>query len=185
MEKKSGKICLSMSWKGMKITGIDDRRYWTHIPTDQSRFRTIAYLQQIWWLEVDGNLEFEFPQGSYSLFFRLRLGRPTTTAAAFAGKRGGRIAAGGEMDRVHGWGNKPVRFKFSTSEGQEAMTQCYLPNEPTGKWICQHVGDFDVVNTNSNSPPATTAIKFSLTQIDCTHTKGGLCLDSLLILPKS
>jgi hypothetical protein len=27
-------------------------------------------------------------------------------------------------------------------------------------------------------------LKFSLAQIDCTHTKGGLCVDSVLIYPK-
>ncbi|GMP24381.1 hypothetical protein CsSME_00001662 [Camellia sinensis var. sinensis] len=37
MEKRSGEICVSISWKGLKITGIDDRRYWNHIPTDESR----------------------------------------------------------------------------------------------------------------------------------------------------
>ncbi|KAG8381367.1 hypothetical protein BUALT_Bualt06G0114900 [Buddleja alternifolia] len=74
LDNSRGGICVAISWKGMKITGIDDRRYWTHISSDESRFNTIAYLQQIWWLEIDGKLEFEFPVGKYSLFFRLQLG---------------------------------------------------------------------------------------------------------------
>lgn len=37
MDKRSGGVCLSISAKGLSITGIDDRRYWTHIPTDESR----------------------------------------------------------------------------------------------------------------------------------------------------
>ncbi|CAL5367204.1 unnamed protein product [Camellia sinensis] len=168
MEKRSGEICVSISWKGLKITGIDDRRYWNHIPTDESRFHTIAYLQQIWWLEVDGNLEFEFPSGTYSLYFRLQLGRPT--------KRLSRRVC--NLDKIHGWDIKPVRFQFSMSNGQHAMSQCYL-NEP-GKWVNYHVGDFVV-----EKPDITTKIKFSMTQIDCTHTKGGLCVDSVLILPRA
>lgn len=27
-------------------------------------------------------------------------------------------------------------------------------------------------------------LKFSMMQIDCTHTKGGLCVDSVFIYPK-
>ncbi|CAK9160984.1 unnamed protein product [Ilex paraguariensis] len=166
LEKGRGGLCVSISWKGMKITGIDDRRYWNHIPTDESRFHTVAYLQQIWWLEVDGNLEFEFPAGNYSLFFRLHLGKPS--------KRLGRPVC--NLERVHGWSIKPVRFHLSTSNGQHAISQCYL-NEP-GRWINHHVGDFFV--EDSNIPMK---IKFSMTQIDCTHTKGGLCLDSVFIYP--
>ncbi|XP_059629324.1 F-box protein PP2-A13 [Cornus florida] len=167
MEKRDGGICVSISWKGLKITGINDRRYWNHISTDESRFQTIAYLQQIWWLEVDGEIEFEFPaRSTYSLFFRLQLGRAT--------KRLGRRAC--NLEQVHGWDIKPVRFQLSTSNGQQAISQRYM-NDP-GKWVHHHVGDFTV--EDSNTP---TKIKFSMTQIDCTHTKGGLSLDSVLICP--
>lgn len=167
MEKKSGGICVSVSWKGMKITGIDDRRYWNPISTDESRFQAIAYLQQIWWLEVEGDLEFEFPAGNYSLFFRLQLGKPSR-------KLGRQYSTSPE--RVHGWEIKPVRFQFSTSTGQHGISQCYL-REPW-KWLHYHVGDFHV--EASHVPMK---IKFSMTQIDCTHTKGGLSVDSVLICP--
>ncbi|XP_076953043.1 F-box protein PP2-A11-like [Bidens hawaiensis] len=163
MDKEVGGICMLVSWKGMKITGIDDRRYWTYIPTLQSRFHTIAYLSQIWWLEVEGDLEFEFPAGKYSLYFRLKLGRPsdnqylTTTS-----------------QQVHGWNIKPVRFQFSVSNGEHATSQHFLNEQ--GKWLRYHVGDF--VIQDSCKP---TKINFSMTQIDCTHQKGGLALDSVFI----
>ncbi|KAA8522347.1 hypothetical protein F0562_013292 [Nyssa sinensis] len=64
LDKSTGRVCLSISSKGLAITGIDDRRYWNHIPTEESRFCTVAYLQQIWWFEVDGEVEFPFPAGS-------------------------------------------------------------------------------------------------------------------------
>ncbi|XP_022765211.1 F-box protein PP2-A12-like [Durio zibethinus] len=166
LDKSSGKLCLSISANALKITGIDDRRYWNHIPTEESRFDTVAYLQQIWWFEVVGELEFEFPPGTYSLFFRLQLGK--------ASKRFGRRVC--NLDQVHGWNIKPVRFQLSTSNGQQASSECYL-YEP-GKWVHYHVGDF--VIENSNSP---TKIKFSMMQIDCTHTKGGLSVDSVLTYP--
>ncbi|RWW90491.1 hypothetical protein BHE74_00000435 [Ensete ventricosum] len=116
---------------------------------------------------VRGEVEFCFPEGTYSLYFRLHLGRAT--------KRLGRRVCSPE--HVHGWDVKPVRFTLSTSDGQLAQSKCYL-DEP-GSWIHYHVGDF--VSRSSDAP---TGVKFSMTQIDCTHTKGGLCVDSVLIWPQ-
>lgn len=135
---------------------------------DLIRFQTVAYLQQMWWLEVDGEFEFQFPIGSYSLFFRLQLGRTS--------RRLGRKVC--NLDQVHGWDIKPVRFELTTSNGQHAVSQCFLDNP--GNWVHYHVGDFVV-----DHPNELTNIKFSLTQIDCTHIKGGLCVDAVLICPSS
>lgn len=111
-------------------------------------------------------MEFPFPVGTYSVFFRLRLGRMA--------KRFGRHICNSE--HVHGWDRKPVQFQLWTSNGQHASSQCIL-NE-TGRWIQYHIGDFVVENDNKLMK-----IKFSMTQIDCTHTKGGLSLDSVQIYP--
>ncbi|GMI76500.1 phloem protein 2-A14 [Hibiscus trionum] len=172
LDKSSGKLCLLVSAEALKVTGIDDRRYWNRIQTEESRFQTVAYLQQIWWFEVAGDIEFQFPPGSYSLFFRLHLGKPS--------RRFGRRVC--DLDKVHGWNIKPVRFQLSTTNTksnsqQQASSECFL-YEP-GDWVHYHAGDF-VIDQNSNSP---TKIKFSMMQIDCTHTKGGLCVDSVLIYP--
>lgn len=167
LDKHSGRICMSISAKAMTITGIDERRYWNYIPTEESRFRSVAYLQQIWWLEIAGEIEFRFPPGEYCLYYRLHLGR--------ALRRLGRRVCSPE--HIHGWDIKPVRFQLSTSDGQQAHSKCYL-DEP-GSWINYHVGDFVVGKSNELMK-----VKFSMIQIDCTHTKGGLCVDSVLILPK-
>jgi len=37
VDKVTAKVCLSISAKGMAITGIEDRRYWSWIPTEESR----------------------------------------------------------------------------------------------------------------------------------------------------
>lgn len=37
LDKRTGGICLSISSKALMITGIDDRRYWNHISTEESR----------------------------------------------------------------------------------------------------------------------------------------------------
>ncbi|CAL0303414.1 unnamed protein product [Lupinus luteus] len=166
LDRRSGQVCFSISSKSFKITGIDDRRYWNHIPTEESRFKSVAYLQQMWWVEVLGELEFEFPKGNYTLFFKLQLGK--------ASKRLGRRVC--NLDQVHGWDIKPVRFQLSTSDGQNSLSQCYL--HTPGEWAYYHVGDFVV-----DKPNGPTTIKFSLAQIDCTHTKGGLCIDGAVIYP--
>ncbi|KAF5811668.1 putative phloem protein [Helianthus annuus] len=168
LDKRTGGVCLSISCKALNITGIDDRRYWNFIQTNESRFHTIAYLQQIWWLEVEGDVGFKFPSGTYSVLFKLRLGRFT--------KRSNRRVS--NYEGVHGWDIKPVQFQLSTTDGQHAVSKCYLENK--GVWEYHHVGDFVV--DDSFVP---TKIKFSLTQIDCTHTKGGLSVDSVVICPTS
>ncbi|XP_028806256.1 F-box protein PP2-A14 [Neltuma alba] len=166
LDRGSGQVCLFMSAKSMKITGIDDRRYWNYIPTEESRFNSIAYLQQMWWVEVVGDVEFEFPKGRYSLNFRLQLGRATK-------KLGRRVC---NVDQVHGWNIKPVRFELSTSDGQHAHSEYYLRRP--GEWAHYHVGDFEV---GPHDGPIN--IKFSLAQIDCTHAKGGLSVDCAFIGP--
>lgn len=166
LERNSGKMCMAISWKGLRITGIDDCRYWSHIPTQQSRFNAIAYLKKVWWLEVGGEVELHFPTGKYSIFFRLQVGKPSRIF-------GRRICS---TDQVHGWDIKPVSFQLSASNGQRCVTQSYL--KLVGNWVCYHVGDFTIENHNMPM-----SIKFSMTQIDCTHSKGGLCLDSVFICP--
>jgi hypothetical protein len=38
LDKSTGGVCLSISSKGLRITGIDDRRYWNHVSTEESRW---------------------------------------------------------------------------------------------------------------------------------------------------
>ena len=93
------------------------------------------------------------------------------------------------FDQIHGWDLKPVRFSLSTSDGQHAIRECYLeePADVEGNsivsyarenWTDYYVGEFEVKNENK-----VTEVKFSMTQIDCTHSKGGLCLDVVSIVP--
>ncbi|CAL5196175.1 unnamed protein product [Lathyrus oleraceus] len=168
LDKRTGGVCLAISSKALRITGIDDRRYWNHISTEESRFHTVAYLHQIWWLEVEGDIDFQFPEGTYSVYFRLHLGRSSK-------KLGRRVC---KTEHIHGWDMKPVKFQLTTSDGQRAVSHTHLDNP--GHWILYHVGNF--VSKSSND---LMNIKFSLTQIDCTHTKGGLCVDAVLICNSS
>uniref|UniRef100_R7WG31 F-box domain-containing protein n=1 Tax=Aegilops tauschii TaxID=37682 RepID=R7WG31_AEGTA len=116
LEKSTGMVCMALSSKSLVITGIDDRRYWVHMPNTESR--------------------------------------------------------------------KPVRFQLSTSDGQNAVSQRYLDDEP-GSWALYHAGDFVVApDTEEHGQGRPVRVKFSMAQIDCTHTKGGLCVDSVLVYPR-
>ncbi|KAL6585429.1 hypothetical protein OROMI_002073 [Orobanche minor] len=182
VDKFSGRVCMSISAKAMSITGIEDRRYWNWISTDESRFNVVAYLQQIWWFEVDGSIKFPFPPDIYTLSFRIHLGR-------FSRRLGRRVS---NFDHTHGWEIKPVRFEFSTSDGQQASSECFLDDpqqddggnnsyntsHKRGCWIDYKVGEFIVGQSDTE-----TEVRFSMKQIDCTHSKGGLCVDSVSIVP--
>jgi len=37
LDRVTGRVCMSISAKAMSITGIDDRRYWTWVRTEESR----------------------------------------------------------------------------------------------------------------------------------------------------
>ncbi|GER40085.1 F-box family protein [Striga asiatica] len=224
VDKFTGRVCMSVSAKAMAITGIEDRRYWNWVPTEESSieqslavldgdscahmhqlehvkfngfcsgsaiFSVVAYLQQIWWFEVDGTVKFPLPPDIYTLSFRIHLGR-------FSRRLGRRVSS---FEHTHGWEIKPVRFEFSTSNGQQASSECFL-DEPQqddgdssnnnnnnsnsyyttshkrGCWIDYKVGEFTVRQSDCE-----TEVRFSMKQIDCTHSKGGLCVDSVSIIP--
>ncbi|GER43450.1 F-box family protein [Striga asiatica] len=209
VDKFTGRVCASISAKAMAITGIEDRRYWNWVPTEESRhesnnftklenlsacipansierflFSVVAYLQQIWWFEVDGTVKFPLPPDLYALSFRIHLGR-------FSRRLGRRVSS---FEHTHGWEIKPVRFEFSTSEGQQASSECFLDDSQQddnsnsnnytntsskrGCWIDYKVGEFTVSKSDYE-----TEVKFSMKQIDCTHSKGGLCVDSVSVIP--
>lgn len=176
LDRVTGGVCMSVSAKAMSITGIDDRRYWSWINTEESMFHVVAYLQQIWWFEVDGLVKFSFPAGVYSLFFRLHLGKPY--------KRLGRRLC--NYEHTHGWDIKPVKFELFTSDGQRLTHECCLNESDNtdmnghnkrGSWIEYYIGDFVVASLDEME------LRFSIKQIDCTHSKGGLCVDSVSIIP--
>lgn len=51
LHKSTGGVCLSIASKGLAITGIDDRRYWSHIPTEESGWDscTLSFQKIMWW----------------------------------------------------------------------------------------------------------------------------------------
>ncbi|KAH9614378.1 hypothetical protein KSS87_002139 [Heliosperma pusillum] len=178
VDRVTGRVCLSVSARAMAITGIEDRRYWNWMPTEESRFQVVAYLQQIWWFEVDAAVKFPFPPDIYTLSFRLHLGK-------YSKRLGRRVS---NFEHTHGWEIKPVRFEFTTSDNQHGTSDCCLDDDgeqdeikgnlKRGCWIDYKVGEFIVTDSEPSLE-----IRFSMKQIDCTHSKGGLCVDSVSIIP--
>ncbi|OIT01447.1 PREDICTED: F-box protein PP2-A15-like [Nicotiana attenuata] len=179
LDRISGRICMSISTKAMLITGVEDRRHWNWFPTEESRFHVVAYCQQVWWFEVSGSVKFPFPPDVYMLTFRVHLGK-------FYKRLGRRVSS---FEHTHGWDLGPVRYELTTSDGQHAVSEYFIHDIEQddangyikrGNWIEYKVGEFIV----SRSDPAT-EVRFSMKQIDCTHSKGGLCVDSVSIAPSN
>ncbi|KAJ8532772.1 hypothetical protein K7X08_015661 [Anisodus acutangulus] len=177
LDRISGRICMSISAKAMLITSGEDRRHWNWFPTEESRFHVVAYCQQVWWFEVSGSVKFPFPPDVYTLTFRVHLGK-------YHKRLGCRVC---NFEHTHGWDLGPVRYELSTSDGQHIVNEYFIhdcdqddasANIKRGNWIEYKVGEFIV----SRSDPAT-EVRFSMKQIDCTHSKGGLCVDSVSIIP--
>ncbi|KAM3325044.1 F-box protein PP2-A15 [Capsicum chacoense] len=178
LDRISGRICMSISTKAMLITSGEDRRHWNWFPTEESRFHVVAYCQQVWWFEVSGSVKFPFPPDIYTLTFRVHLGR-------FHKRLGRRVC---NFEHTHGWDLGPVRYELFTSDGQHSVSEYSIHDSDQddasaylkrgGNWIEYKVGEFIV----SSSDPAT-EVRFSMKQIDCTHSKGGLCVDSVSITP--
>ncbi|XP_052726190.1 F-box protein PP2-A15-like [Vigna angularis] len=43
LDRVTGRVCMSISARAMAITGIDDRRYWNWIPTEESRLDLLVF----------------------------------------------------------------------------------------------------------------------------------------------
>ncbi|KAK4725117.1 hypothetical protein R3W88_027896 [Solanum pinnatisectum] len=179
LDRISGRICMSISSKAMSITSSEDRRHWNWFATDESRFQVVAYCQQVWWFEVSGTVKFPLPPDIYTLTFRIRIGK-------FLKRLGRRVS---NFEHTHGWDLGPVRYELSTSDGQCVVSECHLHDIEQddakgtikrGCWIEYKVGEFIVSRSNP-----VTEVRFSMKQIDCTHSKGGICLDSVSIIPSN
>ena len=68
VDKRSGNICMSVSSNGLTINGIDDRRYWSRIPSVESRWGLVSFAFSKFgefWFILTQNIEFKI------LFFGL------------------------------------------------------------------------------------------------------------------
>lgn len=109
----------------------------------------MAYLQQIWWFELEGVVKSP-PTDICTLSFRVHLRR-------FSKRLGPRVC---NFEHTHGSDIKPVKFELSISDGQQASRKCRLDeteqdnanaNHKQGCWTEYKEGEFIV----SESDPAT------------------------------
>lgn len=57
LDKRTGGLSMAISWKALTITGIDDRRYWNHISTEESRWEDFRSSEEFWFcIVVEQNL---------------------------------------------------------------------------------------------------------------------------------
>ncbi|CAM6125367.1 unnamed protein product [Calypogeia fissa] len=106
--------CLSA--KSLAITWGNDERYWKWVERKGSRSNEVAYLVDVYWLEVQGQVSLStLRPGKYTLSWRLQL------------------ACLDNEDKRSGWDSEPVIFKLSTTDRQQTERSCFLVEEGPGK----------------------------------------------------
>ncbi|CAM6102085.1 unnamed protein product [Calypogeia fissa] len=161
LDRATGGVCRSMGARGLYMVWGEDPRYWSWIQQEGSRFAEVAYLTQVWWLQVEGNMHCSLLPGTYTVSWRL----------SFA------------HDDVNGFDDPPVKFSVEGPDHvlinvYKDLANHWSSNFGDSKWAELDVGEFTV--GRGVSP---VAIKFSLKEIDCGYLKSGMFVDSVLIQP--
>ncbi|KAF7844812.1 putative F-box protein PP2-B12 [Senna tora] len=75
LEKESGKKCITVGAKGLGIIWGDTLPYWDSISVPQSRFPSVARLNHVWWLDINGRISANIlsQRTNYAAFFIFKL----------------------------------------------------------------------------------------------------------------
>ncbi|KAJ6876433.1 hypothetical protein NC652_035722 [Populus alba x Populus x berolinensis] len=129
-------------YKALRITGIDDRRYWNHVSSEESRVMQ----------------RFSVPAGSYSLFFKLQLGKTSKKL----------------------WPSNLQRRSTFDIDWPASGVGMLLAST-------KEIGGITMLVTlvvDSNKYCTTEAQIFHDARLIVTHTKCGVCLELCVILPQ-
>ncbi|XP_058752560.1 putative F-box protein PP2-B12 [Vicia villosa] len=75
LDRKSGKICYMLAARSLSIAWVDDGRYWEWISMPNSRFRKVAKLHIVCWLDIRGmiNMRDLSPNTQYAAYLVFNL----------------------------------------------------------------------------------------------------------------
>ncbi|CAI0593672.1 unnamed protein product [Linum tenue] len=148
LDKRTGKKCYMISSRDLHIIWGDTPRYWKWVPESDSRFREVAELVGVCWLELKGTipttmlspstlytayLVFRSPQGGYGFDYQ-----PVEVSVGLSGSdktvRSVYLDAG--MPKERGDGSYEVELgDFFTKEGVgEGELEMYLAEVKGGNW---------------------------------------------------
>ncbi|KAL3690458.1 hypothetical protein R1sor_016767 [Riccia sorocarpa] len=200
VDKATGVVSRSQGARGLFIVWGSDERYWSWLKREGSSYPEVAYLKQVCWLEVSGQMDCTLPVGSYTLSWRLSVTESTGRDLSYI-----RHSLG------YGWSHKPVLFKLETDGGLVSQRAHFLDPDRWGdettvfhargrvsagpplqysgrrvvhkKWMEFDAGDFTVEEGSPNSGVGRVYLKYSLLEIQSGHWKSGIFLDGVVIRP--
>lgn len=173
LDRGTGGICQSIEARGLRVVWGDNPSYWSWGRLREgSKFREVAYLERVWWLEVTGTLQCSLHPGTYTLSWRLSYQSRSLI--------------------------DPLKFSLTVNGNEPDNTQCRLT--ASGPMVSQYGGphllawrwdrfgwmEVDVGEFSITSKDLPVEVSFSMRETSNLHyPKSGLYLGGVMIRPSS
>ncbi|XP_023530000.1 F-box protein PP2-B10-like [Cucurbita pepo subsp. pepo] len=203
LDKWSGKKCIMLGARDLKIIWTDTPDYWTWISHPESRFGEVAVLLQAWWVELRGKISCKMLSAAttYAAYFVFKMneryyGFDIVPADAKVGIVGGdccTISVGldpyldnsqRKRQRLVWMGsNAPghrQRLRWMGSKTHTPginMSRMALPKERHDGWFEIEMGEF---HNNGGDDE----VEMVLKEVNCNYSKCGLIVQGIEIRPK-
>ncbi|KAG6548993.1 hypothetical protein Mapa_009435 [Marchantia paleacea] len=164
----------SIPARSLSITWGEDGRAWQWVSRRGSRFREVAYVAEVRWLEVEGHISCKLMPGTYRVSWRLQMGSLNNAQPC-------------------GWESNPVLFRLFTGDHLQAECATFLDGSSgrTAKSIdcfVRKVADgwmeYDVGTFTTSNPEIPVDLTFSMHELKGSW-KSGLFLDGVVIVQVS
>lgn len=152
-----------LSARELIITWIQDERYWRWVSRDDSRFKEVAELLKVCWLEIKGQIN------------RSHLSANTNYRVVFVFKFN---------EEASGWSQVPIKFSVKTPDGKETEKQQVFDGGAKDRWTKMVAGEFSVraAEGDGNEPAS---VEFCMEEVATQWWKRGLLIDGVRIEPKT
>eukprot|EP00246_Nothoceros_aenigmaticus_P015206 TRINITY_DN6210_c0_g1_i2.p1 TRINITY_DN6210_c0_g1~~TRINITY_DN6210_c0_g1_i2.p1 ORF type:complete len:204 (-),score=15.82 TRINITY_DN6210_c0_g1_i2:1041-1652(-) len=181
LDPQTGAICRRLGARSLCVKW-DIPGHWRWERQRGSRFKEIARLCNVRWLEVRGEIECYLSPGKYTVSWRIQMPAYTAVRAIYNERW------------QYGWFDRPVKFSMLTGDGQQVDSERFLDGElrprrvqltlpklaqvleDEGDWMQYVVGEFEVET------------EVQAVNLQCSMTcrgscKQGLLLDGIVIRP--
>lgn len=163
LERSTAKVGYMLSARDLFIVWGQDERYWRWVSRDDSRFKEVAELLKVCWLEIKGQIN------------RSHLSANTNYRVVFVFKFN---------EEASGWSRAPINFSVKTPDGKETKKQQVLDGGAKDRWTKMVAGEFSVraAEGDGNEPAS---VEFGMEEVVNGNTKCGLLIDGVRIEPKT
>lgn len=163
LERSTAKIGYMLSARELSIVWSLDERYWRWVSRDDSRFKEVAELLEVCWLEIKGQIS------------RSDLSADTNYRVVFVFKFN---------ERASGWSQVPIRFSVKTPDGKATEKQQVFDGGAKDGWTEMVAGEFSVraAEGDGNEPAS---VEFCMKEVVNLNWKSGLLIDGVRIEPKT